>query len=241
MKTVASKKERPHGKKWYETIKEDEKLQSNMDVTVQCINFCEFTASDVYAVLRHDPADLRGGTLLQHLRVLAATVAYQENPHLCLQVLHTAKFQVFRGAYILLRVQSDSKSQEVPGLRRQSGVPILSGPAIEITNIATACAFLAKRWSTEFVSREVRKAQDDQEGETEKSLSEPLQTRRQISKIHENMGHSSSLTLVRVLRLGGAKHRCGAYEAQERAAGPNVSCSPTSLYSAMLSDLTCSS
>ena len=32
-------------------------------------------------------------------------------------------------------------------------------------------------------------AQDDQEDETEQSLSETLQTRRQISKIHENMGH----------------------------------------------------
>ena len=36
---------------------------------------------------------------------------------------------------------------------------------------------------------------------------ETLQTRRQISKIHENMGHPSNRTLVRVLRLGGAKRR----------------------------------
>ena len=58
-----------------------------------------------------------------------------------------------------------------------------------------------------------------QEDETEQSLSETLQTRRQVSKIHENMGHPSNRTLVRVLRLGGAKrrfilaaarHRCGA-------------------------------
>ena len=75
-------------------------------------------------------------------------------------------------------------------------------------------------------------AQDDQEDESEQSLSETLQTRRQISKIHENMGHASNRTLVRVLRLGGAKrrfilaaarHRCGACEAQKRPACPIVS------------------
>ena len=80
-------------------------------------------------------------------------------------------------------------------------------------------------------------AQDDQEDEAEQSLSETLQTRRQISKIHENMGHPSKRTLVRVLRLGGAKrrfilaaarHRCGACEAQKRPADPIVSRSPTS-------------
>ena len=102
-------------RKWYETVKEEEKLQSNKDVTVQCIDFCEVTTSDVHAVLRHAPADLRKGTLLQHSRVLVATVAYQENRHLCLQILHAAKFQVFRGAYILQRVLADTKSQEAHG------------------------------------------------------------------------------------------------------------------------------
>ena len=34
--------------------------------------------------------------------------------------------------------------------------------------------------------------QDDQEDETEQSPSETLQTWRQISKIHENMGHPSN-------------------------------------------------
>ena len=142
------------------------------------------------------------------------------------------RFQVFRGAYILLRVLADTKSQEAHGfleeIRRQSSLPILSGPAIVITNVATTSAFLAKKWSTESVSRAVRTAQDDQEGETEQFLSESLQTRRQISKIHENMGHRSNRTLVRVLRLGGAKRRCGACEAQERPAGPIVSRSPAS-------------
>ena len=42
--------------RWYEAINEEEKLQSNKDI-----------------------ADLRGGTLLQHPRVLVSTVAYQEN------------------------------------------------------------------------------------------------------------------------------------------------------------------
>ena len=64
--------------KWYETIKEEEKLQSNKDVTVQCIDFCEVTTSDVHAVLRHAPGDLRGGTRLQHPRVLVATVAIRK-------------------------------------------------------------------------------------------------------------------------------------------------------------------
>ena len=60
-------------------------------------------------VLRHAPADVRGGTLLQHSRVQVATVAYQENAHLCLQMLHAARFQVFRGAYVLLRVFADTR------------------------------------------------------------------------------------------------------------------------------------
>ena len=139
-------------------------------------------------------------------------------------------------------------------IRRQSSVSFLSGPAIVITNVATASVFLVKGWSTESVSRVVRTArttqekhekeraehayyshihdeaydafpatiqkldedenlpedtaaQDDQEDETEQSLSETLQTRRQISKIHENMGHPSNRTLVQVLPLGGTKRR----------------------------------
>ena len=68
--------------KWYETIKEEEKLQSNKDVRVQCTDFSEVTTSDVHAVLRHAPVDMRGGTILQHPRVSVATVAYQKNPHL---------------------------------------------------------------------------------------------------------------------------------------------------------------
>ena len=77
-----------------------EKLQSHKDIAVQYIDFCEATTSKVHAVLRHAPADLRGGTFLQHPRVLVATVDYQENPHLCMQVFHDAMFQVFRGACI---------------------------------------------------------------------------------------------------------------------------------------------
>ena len=77
--------------------------------------------------------------------------------------------------------------------------------------------------------------EDDQEDETEHSLSASLQTRRQISRIDENMGHPSNRTLARVLRLGGAKrrfilaaakHSCGACEAQKRLDGPIVSRSP---------------
>ena len=134
---------------------------------MQCIDFCEVTTSGVHAVLRHAPACLRGGTLLHHTRVLMAAVAYQENPHLCLQILHAARVQVFRGAYILLRVLADTKSQEAQGLleeiRRQSNVSFLSGPAIVITNVVTASVFLAKGWSTESVSRVVRTSRTTQE------------------------------------------------------------------------------
>ena len=225
------KKAKTMWERWYEAIKEEEKLQSNKDITVRFI------------MMRHAPADLRGGTLLQHPRVLVATVAYQENPPLCLQILHAARFQVLRGVYILLRVLADTRSQEAQGLpeeiRRQSGVFVLSGPATVITNVATASVFLAKGWSIESVSRVVRTvrtrqdkhekeraehayykhihdemtvsdifpattqrleededlpedttAQDEQEGESEQSLSESLQ----ISKVHENMGHPSSHT-----------------------------------------------
>ena len=121
----------------------------------------------MHAVLRHAPADLRGGTLLQHPRVLVATVAYQENPHICLQILHVARFQVFQGVYILLRVLAVTESQEAQGLleaiRRQSSVFVLSGPATVITNVATASVFLAEGWSTESVSRVVRTARTRQE------------------------------------------------------------------------------
>ena len=90
--------------------------------------------------------------------------------------------------------------------------------------------------------------EDDQEDETEQSLSDPLQTRRQISRNHENMGHPSNRTLVRVLRLGGAKrrfilaaanHSCGACEAQKTSSRSNRE--PLPSRSTTLSDLTCSS
>ena len=183
------------------------------------------------------PFDLRGGTFRQHPRVLVATVDYQEKPHLCMQILHAAVFQVSRGAYILLRLLSVTDNQETQWLldeiQRQPSVYVLSGPATVITNIAAASALLAGGWSTETVSRVVRTArtrrenherehaqhvyyshthdrvtisdafpvtgqgfngrttaQDDQEDETEQSSSESLQTRRQILRIHENMGHT---------------------------------------------------
>ena len=133
-----------------------------------------------------------------------------------------------------------TESQEAQGLldeiQQQPRVFVLSGPAIVITNVATASALLAEGWSTESVSRVVRTArtskennekeraehaycshmhdevtisdtfpatvqgldegkhlaentipEDDQEDETEQSLTNSLQTRRQISRIHENI------------------------------------------------------
>ena len=148
------KKTKAMWERWYEAILEEEKLQSNEDITVQCIDFCEATTSEAHAVL-------------QHARVLVATVDYQENPHLCMQILHAAMFQVFRGAYILLRALAVTESQETQGLldeiQQQPSVFVLSGPATVITNVATASAFPADRWSTESVSRVVRTARTRQE------------------------------------------------------------------------------
>lgn len=95
--------------KWYEVIQEEEKLQ---DIRIQCVDFCEAMTSKVRAALQHAPSDLRGETFLQHTRVLVATVGYQEKPHLCMQTLHAAVFQVSRGAYILLRLLSVTENQE---------------------------------------------------------------------------------------------------------------------------------
>ena len=65
------KKAKTLWERWYEAIKEEEKLQNNKDVKVQCIDFCEATTADAHAVLRHAPADLRGEVPYILLRVLA--------------------------------------------------------------------------------------------------------------------------------------------------------------------------
>ena len=49
--------------------------------------------------------------------------------------------------------------------------------------------------------------EDDQDDETEQPLSDSLKVRRQIARVHENIGHPSNRTLVGVQRLGGAKRR----------------------------------
>ena len=161
------KKTKTMWERWYEAILEEEKLQDSKDITVQCVDFCEAVTSKVHVVLQHAPSDLRGGTFRQHPRVLVATVDYQENPHLCMQILHAAMFQVSRGAYILLRLLAVTENQETQWLldeiQRQPSVFVLSGPATVITNIATASAFLADGWSTESVSCVVRTARTRQE------------------------------------------------------------------------------
>ena len=58
--------------------------------TTEHIEFCEATTSDVHAVLGHAPADLRG--VAHHEKLTSRPF------------IEPAKFQVFRGAYILLRV-----------------------------------------------------------------------------------------------------------------------------------------
>ena len=54
---------------------------------------------------------------------------------------------------------------------------------------------------------ENREPEDDQDDETEQSLSDSLQVRRQVARMHENMEHPSNRTWARALRLGGAKRR----------------------------------
>ena len=151
--------------KWYEAILEEAKLQ---DIRIRYVDFCEATTSKVHAVLQHAPFDLPGGTFRQLPRVLVATVDHQEKPHLCIQILHAAVFQVSRGAYILLRLLSVTDNQETHWLldeiQRQPSVYVLSGPATVITNIGAASALLADGWSTESVSRVVR----TNEGKTRK-------------------------------------------------------------------------
>ena len=85
------KKTRAMWERWCEAILEEETLQ---DIRMQCVDFCEAMTSKVHAVLQHATFDLRGGTFRQQPRVLVATVDYQEKPHLCMQTLHAAVFQV---------------------------------------------------------------------------------------------------------------------------------------------------
>ena len=115
--------------------------------------------------------------------------------HICLQILHAARFQVFRGAYILLRVLAVTKSQEAQGLleeiRRQSSVFVFNAPATVITNIATASEFLADGWSTESVSRVVRTARTIQENNERERAEHGY-----YSHIHDEVTISDSFTVT---------------------------------------------
>ena len=168
-KTLAwpHQKDKDLWERWYEVIEEEEKIQSNKDVTVQCIDFCEVTTSDVHAVFearscrlarRYTPATspCSGG----NCGISGKPTSLPTDPP-CSQVpglsrcIHTAT-----GI-------AGTKSQEAQGLleeiRRQTSVFVLSGPATVITNVATAIVFLAKGRSTESVSRVVRTARTAQE------------------------------------------------------------------------------
>ena len=127
-------------------------------------------------------------------------VDYLENPHLCMQILHAAMFQVSRGAYVLLRVLAVTENQETQWLlaeiQRQPSVFVLSGPATVITFFATASAFQAGGWSTESVSRVVRTTRTRQEN-NEKERAEHAY----YSHIHDEVTISDSFTVTRQ-RLG---------------------------------------
>ena len=77
----------------------------------------------------------------------------------------------------------------------------------------------------------------NEEHEQEKKLAQSHEVKMKVARIHENMGHPSTKTLVRILKIGKAKetfiiaaanHRCGACEAQARPKGPLPSRSPPS-------------
>ena len=80
--------------------------------------------------------------------------------------------------------------------------------------------------------------EDDQDEDSEQSLSDSLQLRGQIARVHENIsikphiGPRSTPWRSQTPRgrfvLAAAKHSCGACEAQKRPAGPIVSRSPNS-------------
>ena len=144
-----------------------------MDIEVQCIDFCEATSLKVHAIWQHARSGLQGVVFSQHPGDLVATVGYQENPHRYKKKLHVATFQFFHGAHIPLRVLTVAESREAQGLideiQEQPNEFGLDGPAIVITNVAAASAFLADGWSTESVSRVVitaRKRQESYEKET---------------------------------------------------------------------------
>ena len=91
----------------------------------------------------------------------------RKNPHLCLQILHDAVFQVFRGHTYYSRCWLSRTVRRHKGIldeiQQQPSVFVLSGPATVISNVATASAFLADGSSTESVSRVVRTAKTRQE------------------------------------------------------------------------------
>ena len=241
--------------RWFEAIKEEETLQRKKDITVQCVDVCEATTSKMHAVLlrlakRNLPTTsmCSGGNcwIPRKPTPLPADTPCCHVPGLS-RCIH------------LLRVLAVTESQEAQVLldeiQQQPSVFVLSGPAIVITSVTTASALLSDGWSTESVSRVERTARTRQENNEkeraehayyshihdEVTISDAFpgahQTRRQISRIHENMEHPSFRTLARVLRLGGAKrrfiqaaakHSRGAREAKKRPAGPIVGRSPSS-------------
>ena len=115
---------RPHSNK--------DKLQSKKDITVQCIDFCEITTTEVHAVSQRVPSELRGGTFRQHLCVLVATLCFQENPHRSLQIVHVAMCQVLRGAYVLLRVLLTTEAQLLVEIQQQPEVLLLKGLHLQL-------------------------------------------------------------------------------------------------------------
>ena len=144
--------------RWYEAILEEETLQSNKDIKVLCIDFCDTTTSKVHAVLQHAPSDLRGGSFLQHPRVLVATVDYQENPHLLPADTPCCHFPGFSRC-----IRTNSEVRSFLTRSNSSRMSVLSGPSTVITNVATASAVPADGRSTESVSRVQKTAKTRQE------------------------------------------------------------------------------
>ena len=250
-------------------------MQSNKDITVHCIDFCEVTnhykgACSVTAC----PFDnIRVSWWQLFVFQKMHNGAYNSSMLPC-----SRSFEVHAYYYECCQQQRISRHKSFFLVEIQQQLFFcLKGLAVVITNVGTASEFLADGWLTESVSRVVRAARtkqetngeepaehalcnciqdemttfdtfpatsqgldecekslrkdrtrSDQDDEKEQSLSDSLPVRRQIARVHENMVHPPNCTLVRVLRLGGAKRRfvlaaakrsCGACEAQKRPAG----------------------
>ena len=171
--------------KWYEATLEEEKLQ---DIGIQCVDFCEATTSKMHAILQHAPFDMRGGTFRQHPRVVVATVGYQHRA--AASALLADGWSTESVSRVVRTTRTRRENHEREHAEHVYYSHIHDGVTISDAFPVTRHGFNGGKHPAENTT-----AQDDQEDEAEQSSSESLQTRREISRIHENMGHTSNRNL----------------------------------------------